>query len=111
MNAAGTCKLLEDVQRLSRSATSAIMVGSITKEERTGNEGDVYWADSIHSINSLGLPNRGAAYYAAHLPSMVRVAHDEGKPLFVSVAGFSPEEYAHLTEVALKGGADLVELN
>lgn len=111
MNAAGTCKLLEDVERLARSATAAIMVGSITKEPRTGNEGDVYWAGPTYSLNSLGLPNRGAEYYAKVIPEMVRIAHGAGKPLFVSVAGFTPDEYADLASLALWKGADLIELN
>src|SRR3989344_4134259 len=111
MNAAGTCKMLEDVKELSRSATAAVMVGSITVEPRTGNAGDVYWAGPMFSLNSLGLPNRGAPYYREVLPEMVAVAHGEGKPLFVSVAGFSPEEYTDLAELAFRGGADLVGLN
>ncbi len=111
MNAAGTCKLLEDVEKLSHSASAVIMVGSITVEPRIGNTGDVYWAGPMFSLNSLGLPNRGAPYYKKVLPEMVAVAHGEGKPLFVSVAGFSPEEYASLAELAFLGGADLVELN
>ncbi|MEX2029026.1 MAG: tRNA-dihydrouridine synthase [Candidatus Paceibacterota bacterium] len=111
MNAAGTCKMLEEVEKLSRSASAAIMVGSITVEARTGNSGDVYWAGPMFSLNSLGLPNRGAPYYREMIPKMVAVAHGEGKPLFVSVAGFSPEEYANLAELSFDGGADLVELN
>lgn len=111
MNAAGTCRLLEEVKELSRSASAAVMVGSITVEPRTGNTGDVYWAGPMFSLNSLGLPNRGAPYYREAIPKMVAVAHGEGKPLFVSVAGFSREEYAGLAELAFDGGADLVELN
>ena len=111
MNAAGTCKMLEDVEKLSRSASAAIMVGSITVEPRTGNSGDVYWAGSMFSLNSLGLPNRGAPYYREVLPKMVAVAHGADKPLFVSVAGFSPEEYVDLAELAFRGEVDLVELN
>ncbi|MEK7090702.1 MAG: tRNA-dihydrouridine synthase [Patescibacteria group bacterium] len=111
MNAAGTCKLLEDVKELSRSASAAIMVGSITVEPRIGNTGDVYWAGPMFSFNSLGLPNRGAPYYGEAIPEMVSIAHGKGKPLFVSVAGFSPEEYSDLAGLAFDGGADFVELN
>lgn len=114
MNAAGTCKMLEGkegVRELARSATAAIMVGSITLEPRTGNSGEVYWTSDLYSLNSMGLPNPGASYYQKHLPIMVDVAHKTGKPLFVSVAGFSPSEYTDLTELAFHGGADLVELN
>jgi dihydroorotate dehydrogenase len=42
---------------------------------------------------------------------MVSAAHAARKPLFVSVAGFTPAEYAELTVLALDGGADFVELN
>ena len=111
MNAAGTCKFIEEVSQLSRSATSAIVVGSITLQERAGNSGNVYWAGTMFSLNSLGLPNPGARYYQQHLPAMVARSHEAGKPLMVSVAGFTPEEYAELAELALDGGADGVELN
>lgn len=111
MNAAGTGKLLENVDKLARSADAAVMVGSITLEPRKGNAGNVYWADKLFSLNSLGLPNPGAEYYKAHIPEMAALAHGEGKPLFVSTAGFTVEEYAVLAEIAFNGGADAVELN
>ncbi len=117
MNAAGTCKLLDagegeiDVRKLARSPVAAIMVGSITLEPRAGNSGNVYYTEPGFSLNSLGLPNPGAGYYEKHLPEMVEIAHAAGKPLFVSVAGFNPAEYAELAELALEGGADFVELN
>ncbi len=114
MNAAGTCKLLQGpdgVRELARSAAAAIMVGGITVEQREGNEGEVYWANELFSLNSLGWPNRGKLYYQQHLPEMVAVAHGAGKPLFVNVGGFNPSEYAILAELAFEGGADLVELD
>ncbi|ORT94849.1 dihydroorotate dehydrogenase, partial [Frankia casuarinae] len=43
MNAAGTCKTAEDVETFARSAVSMIVVGSITREPRSGNSGNVYW--------------------------------------------------------------------
>lgn len=111
MNAAGTCKTLADMEKLARSAVSAVVLGSITKERRDGNAGDVYWCGDTHSVNSLGMPNPGAAGTERNLPQMARMAHDRGKPLIVSVAGFSPEEYGDLAALAHAGGADAVELN
>jgi dihydroorotate dehydrogenase (fumarate) len=111
MNAAGTCKLLHDVRPLARSSVAAIMLGSITLEQRLGNEGDVFWYDNFQSLNSLGLPNPGAPYYKDNLPEIAQIAKGEGKPLFVSVAGFTPVEYADLVEIAFEGGAVVVELN
>lgn len=113
MNAAGTCKKLLDVRKLADSPVSAIVVGSITSEPRMGNEGNVYWkhSDSRYSLNALGLPNPGAASYSEHLLEMKQVAERAGKPLIISVAGFSPAEYGNLAAVADRNGADLIELN
>lgn len=113
MNAAGTCKRTEDVERLSRSAAAAIVIGSMTVLPREGNSGQVYQQASggRFSLNSLGLPNGGKDYYMKALPETVKIAHDAGKPLLASAAGFSPSEYAELATLALDAGADLVELN
>lgn len=111
MNAAGTCKTLEDVTKFARSAVSAIVVGSITLEDRMGNQGNVYWPGQSYSLNSLGMPNRGQVYYRENLPQMVEIAHKAGKPLILSVAGFSPAEYGELAQLAHDAGVDFIELN
>lgn len=111
LNAAGTAKSLQDVTGLSRSPVAAVTLGSITKEPRDGNAGEVYATRAGYAVNALGMPNRGAAFYRDALPELAGVAHAAGKPLIVSVAGFSPEEYGELAELAGEGGADLVELN
>lgn len=116
MNAAGTCRLIdgpEGVEELAKSCVSAIMVGSITCEPRNGNGGNVFWTspDGQFSINANGLPNRGIEFYQRALPKMADVAHKANKLLFVSVAGFSPEQYGLLTQKAFQVGADIVELN
>lgn len=110
-NGAGTVKKVEDVKEMARSNAGAILVGSITVAERTGNTGNVLWVGPTGSLNSLGIPNGGIPYYHQHLPEMVKIAHDAGKPLFVSVAGFKPKEFGELTSVVAEGGADGVELN
>lgn len=111
LNAAGTAKSLADVTGLSRSPVAAVTLGSITKEPRAGNAGEVYASRAGYAVNALGMPNRGAAFYRDALPEIAGVAHAAGKPLIVSVAGFSPDEYGELAELAAEGGADLVELN
>jgi dihydroorotate dehydrogenase (fumarate) len=111
MNAAGTCKSAEEVHRLARSATAAIVVGSITPAERPGNSGATYHQGDGYSLNALGLPNRGLAYYVEHLPTMARAAHDTGKPLILSIAGFSVEDYAAAATAVSTTGVDLLELN
>ena len=42
---------------------------------------------------------------------MVKIAHDAGKTLRVSIAGFKPEEYGKLARVILESEADEIEIN
>jgi dihydroorotate dehydrogenase len=111
LNAAGTAKTLAEVERLARSAVAAVTVGSITSAARDGNAGEVFAARDGYAVNALGMPNRGAGFYRDELPRMAEVTRQAGKPLIVSVAGFSPDEYGALTSLAASAGADLVELN
>ena len=113
MNAAGPrCKTLQEAEELARSSSGTVMMGSVTWEARVGNSGDVYWSDPAgFSLNALGLPNGGRTYYEECLPGMAEAAHATGKTLWVSVAGFTPQEYGNLAVLAFRGGADVVELN
>ena len=111
MSAAGMCKHTEDARKLARSASAAVMIGSITVLPREGNSGDVYRTERGFSLNSLGLPNPGKESYVKELPVMAELARGAGKPLIVSTAGFSPDENGQLTEVAFDNGADIVEVN
>ncbi len=114
-NAAGTVKTVEDVRKLEASAVTRITVGSITKEPREGNSGDTYYFDthSHASLNSIGMRNPGLEWYHAggKLRRMTEIAHDAGKKLWASVAGFSVEEYVQLAETCFLCGVDGVELN
>jgi dihydroorotate dehydrogenase (fumarate) len=111
LNAAGTCKTVEDVADLARSAVAAVTVGSITLAARTGNAGATYHSGDGFSLNALGLPNRGLGYYRDHLAAMADLAHGAGKPLVLSIAGFSVEDYATVAQAAATTGVDLLELN
>ena len=111
MNGAGYCKDMSHVNELIASASSAVLVGSITVEPRTGNSGDVYFASRFFALNSLGIPNRGSKFYETELPTMKEKTRIAGKPLIVNIAGFSIEEYARLASVAKQGGADILEVN
>ncbi|MBI1999502.1 MAG: dihydroorotate dehydrogenase, partial [Parcubacteria group bacterium] len=95
INAAGTCRTLEDVEKFARTSIAAIVVGSVTASPRPENQGVTYYeqrsdTDSLlFTVNSRGMPNGGIPYYENHLPQMVRVAHDAGKKLVLNVAGVS----------------------
>jgi len=111
MNGAGTCKTLADVKRFALSGAAGIMVGSISVEPRSGNRPKALVLEPTYSLNSYGLPNPGLQYYRRNLEEMVRVAHKHGKPLFVSVVGFTPEEYYSLAKLCRETGVDFVEVN
>jgi dihydroorotate dehydrogenase (fumarate) len=110
MNAGGTCKTLEEVQRFARSAVSAVMVNLLVPE-RPGNSGNTYWSNGHYSLNSMGLPSRRKQYYVELLPEMVRIVHQAGKKIFVNISGFTPEEYADLARMADEAGVDAIEFN
>lgn len=112
-NAAGTIKRLDEVAKACKSAMTDVTIGSITLEERAGNTGDVYYFHPTErwSLNSLGLPNMGLKNYLLVLPEMRRHIHASGKRMRVSIAGFSPKEYAQLAHECVASGADEIELN
>lgn len=113
-NGAGSIKTMQDVVKACRGPMTRITVGSITKEPRTGNVGDVYYFDPQKkwSMNSLGLPNIGIkAYTQGILQAMSQTAHAHGKELWASVAGFKPAEYLDMTLACFAAGVDGVELN
>lgn len=111
MNAAGTCKTTEEVRQFANTPVCAIVAGSYTYDESIGNNGTTYYADTVRSINSKGIPNGGRKYVQANLPEMAKIAHGEGKPLIVSVQGYSPEQFGEMAQIARESGADVIELN
>jgi dihydroorotate dehydrogenase (fumarate) len=113
MNGAGSCKDWKHIEQLIASASAAIVLGSVTKEARDGNTGEVYYGrlGQSFAINSLGMPNRGINYYDEHLPEMYDRCADNNKVLIVSVAGFTPVEYAEITKRSWQAGVEVIELN
>jgi dihydroorotate dehydrogenase (fumarate) len=111
MNAAGECKKLEQVMDLSRSATAAIVMGSITPLPRLGNEGETYHRDEGYALNSRGLPNPGIPAYERDIPKMSEVANAHDKPLVVSIAGFSFRDYDLMAELMVRTQIQTVEVN
>lgn len=92
MNASGArCAEAADLHALDQSAAGALVSKSCTWEARLGNPEPRYVDTAWGSINSMGLPNRGWAYYAA-------LAQDFQKPYFMSVAGLTLEENVAIIE-------------
>lgn len=106
-------KSKENVEILAKSASGAVVVGSISIKPRRANPGQGYWLhkERFFSLNSYGMPNGGLPYFTAALPQIAKIAHAENKPLITNVIGFSNEEYARLIKLAEESGADMAELN
>lgn len=111
-NAAGTVKTIEQVRKVARSASGCVRVGSYMFDERPGNSGRVFWEpeDLFCSFNALGIPGPGYLALVKMVPQMADIAHANGKPLVVSPAGTSPEEYGRMATL-LDYGADILEVN
>lgn len=114
MSAAGWAKTPAQVQTLAEVPyLTHIVAGSFTPEAREGNTGGTNFAVAPDgtSVNSLGLPNKGAQWLHKHGPEMAEIAHAAGKEFVLSIAGFSPRDYGTLALVAAECGADHVEVN
>ena len=109
MNASGPkCTEFEELRDLALSDSSAIVTKSVTMEPREGNEKPSYEVEKYVSIQSMGLPNPGI-YEMGRIVSKLREITK--KPIITSVAGFSPKEYAFMSEHLGENGADMIEVN
>ncbi|MBI4092514.1 MAG: dihydroorotate dehydrogenase [Candidatus Kerfeldbacteria bacterium] len=114
MIGAGTCKTVSDLEQALRTPASAVVIGSITRDSRTGNSGDVYHDGGHFSLNSLGLPNPGLEYWRINLRYYVEGydgKNPDRKPILASVVGFNPEEYGMMTRLLVMQKASGIEIN
>lgn len=111
MIGAGPIKLPQHVIEIAKSNSAAVIVGSITVKPRNGNVGKNHFQGNGFWLNSKGLPNNGLNYYEENLPQMIRNSHKYNKPLIVSIAGFSKEEYWKLANSINKLAVDVIEVN
>lgn len=115
--AGGVVKTLADVEKYAKAAVNRILVGSITWDFRIGNEavapGELYYFDpeTGESGNAFGLNNNGAERYARELGTMVRIAHSQGKELWVSIVGESVDEIIKLVRFCFEHRVDGVQIN
>lgn len=88
---------------------AAIVTKTITRHPRTMNKPPniLYLSELGAIINSMGLPNPGAA----RLHELIQEAKVHDLPVIVSVGGSSAEEYLEVSSMAEEAGADALELN
>ncbi|WP_394130053.1 dihydroorotate oxidase [Shewanella maritima] len=108
MNASGPkCTSFDELKAISQSASAAVVTKSCTIEAREGNPLPRYQNLALGSIQSMGLPNLG---YQAYLAMMADLKA-QGKPVVVSVSGFSIEDNVKMVSAFMESEADLIEVN
>lgn len=110
-NAAGTAKTLEAAVAVLRTTAPAVVLGSFTLAERTGNDGTVDYFGPSFSLNVRGIPSPPPSEWTGIVRETARQARALGRRVVVSVAAFEPSDYAPLIRMGLDAGADEVEAN
>jgi dihydroorotate dehydrogenase (fumarate) len=96
MNAAGALSTSrEELLALAHSDAGAVVTKSITPES------------FLDPGATCGIENPGVTYYVNLLPEL----RHAGKPIMVSVAGLTIEEFVHSAQTLAIAGADLIEVN
>src|ERR1700757_4275277 len=93
VNAAGSINgtnpelIRKEARTLAETAIGAITIGSFTVPRQEGNEARFgsptyyYDQDTQATYNSMGLPNIGLESAKGIMPDILKIAHDNGKPL------------------------------
>lgn len=102
------CTTKEELNAIGESQSGAILTKSATLAQRAGNPSPRYYENSLGSINSMGLPNKGYEYYAA----LAAQLQEHQKPYFVSVSGLSlANNLTMLKSLNTVEQIDAIELN
>ncbi|WP_159563973.1 dihydroorotate oxidase [Streptococcus halichoeri] len=111
MNAAGVyCMTKEELLAIDASLAGSFVTKTGTLEARSGNPEPRYKATKLGSINSMGLPNHGFAYYLDFVTELQQKPNS--KQHFLSLVGLSPEDtHTILKTVQQSDYQGLVELN
>ncbi|QBF84444.1 dihydroorotate oxidase [Shewanella maritima] len=108
LNASGPrCTSAEELKIVGESHSAAIMTKSCTILPREGNPEPRYQNLDLGSIQSMGLPNLGYKAYLEMIPTLKQ----HGKPVIVSVSGFSIEDNIEMVSAFQQSAVDLIEVN
>ncbi len=99
--------VLEELEIIANSKSSAITMKSCTIEPRKGNKEPRYARTAYGSIQSMGLPNLGYKKYIEFASYFKKY----NKPVIASVAGLCIEDYKLLVGAFQKSDADMIEVN
>ncbi|HDM88741.1 MAG TPA: dihydroorotate dehydrogenase, partial [Candidatus Bathyarchaeota archaeon] len=97
----------EYLREVARVGAGAVTTKSVGPKPRDGYKNPTVMQVECGFLNAVGLPNPGIEKFVDE----IRRLRDLEVPLIVSVYGFSPEEYAEVSSMAVNAGADAIELN
>jgi len=97
----------ETLRTVAEAGAGAIVTKSVGLKPSSGYPNPTVIQVECGFLNAMGLPNPGIHRFVEEIKSL----KDIGIPLIVSVFGFSPEEYAETSSIAVEAGASAVELN
>lgn len=110
MNASGVLgSSCNDIAILARGGYAAFVTKSFTREKREGYMTPIAVPidETLSLLNAVGLENPGLE----GLVTLLDACKVFGRPIIVSIAGSSAEEFAEIATVAEEHGAAAVELN
>ena len=92
---AGVAKTLSNSKLFFNSYVSILEMGSYTVEDSPGNKGDTYFPHELFSLNAMGLPGLGIRNSKCidDIKLTAELFRQYNKQVFVSSAGFTPEEH------------------
>ncbi|WP_125702864.1 dihydroorotate oxidase [Lacticaseibacillus daqingensis] len=97
MNASGVhCMTAAELDEVAASVAGTLVTKSGTPAARDGNPAPRYAALTLGSINSMGLPNKGFAYYLDYAIKFQQTHPTQ--PIFLSIAGTGPADYAEMAK-------------
>jgi dihydroorotate dehydrogenase (NAD+) catalytic subunit len=97
----------ETLKAVAEAGAGAVVTKSIGLKPSSGYPNPTVIQVECGFLNAVGLPNPGIHKFVKE----IRKLRDIGVPIIVSVFGFSPEEYAETSSLAIEAGASAIELN
>lgn len=108
MNAAGVLGLSANLlKRVYEAGAGCVVTKSLGLHPRRGHPNPTLVAVEGGILNSMGLPNPGASYFA----NEVKRLKGMDIPVIASIFGSSPEEFIEVARILAESGADALELN
>jgi dihydroorotate dehydrogenase (NAD+) catalytic subunit len=97
----------ETLKAVAEAGAGAVVTKSIGLKPSSGYPNPTVIQVECGFLNAVGLPNPGIHKFVKE----IRKLRDIGVPIIVSIFGFSPEEYAEASSLAIEAGASAIELN